>query len=337
MALAIIAVAAATAGAAVLFSGHGNVAAHSTPTTTASVAARGASTPAIPASTTTSTVPSFPPVPAPAPILSDGVRLPETLPASATPIKLPILQFHAVDSRPVRGSWGKRLTLDTQMFKTELDYLASHGYQPVTLEQVYAGMARLEPLPKNPVALTFDDGYLDNYTVAFPILHAHHFAATFFVITGAVGKPGYMTWADLRAMHADGMAIESHTVRHQNLDTLTDADLAAELTQSRAAIAAEVGQVPAALSYPGGDYDQRVAAATKVGGYLMAVTTRRGDLLGPSNPYAWPRTGVGPKETLSGFVHALEQIPTSHRQPSRKPLRAPHSMLHAQAAPGGSA
>jgi peptidoglycan/xylan/chitin deacetylase (PgdA/CDA1 family) len=242
-----------------------------------------------------------------------------------------------VDSRPVRGSRGKRLTLDTQMFKTELDYLASHGYQPVTLEQVYAGMARLEPLPKNPVALTFDDGYLDNYTVAFPILRAHHFAATFFVITGAVGKPGYMTWADLRAMHADGMAIESHTVHHQNLDTLTDADVAAELTQSRAAIAAEVGQVPAALSYPGGDYDQRVAAAAKAAGYLMAVTTRRGDLLGPSNPYAWPRTGMGPKETLSGFAHALEQIGTSHRQPSRKPLRAPHSMLHAQAAPAGSA
>jgi peptidoglycan/xylan/chitin deacetylase (PgdA/CDA1 family) len=252
------------------------------------------------------TLVAFPPVSSSAPLYDGGVRLPVALPAAAAALKLPILQFHAVGPRPIAGSWGARLTLPTSTFEAEMNYLTSHSYDPVTLEEVYAGMARLERLPADPIALTFDDGYLDDFTVAFPILRAHHFVATFFIITGAVGRPGYVTWADLRAMHAAGMAIESHTVHHDDLNTLSADSLTAELTQSRNAIAAEVGQVPAALSYPGGDYDRQVAAATKAAGYLMAVTAHPAKLVGPSNPFAWPRTGIGPRETLSNFAKVVE-------------------------------
>ena len=257
---------------------------------------------------TATTLVAFPSVSSTAPVYDRTVRLPATLPASSATLRLPILQFHAVGARPIAGPWGARLTLLTATFEAEMNHLAVYDYHPVTLEAAYAGMARLESLPANPIALTFDDGYQDDFTVVFPILREHHFVATFFIITGAVGRPGYMTWADVRAMHAAGMAIESHTVHHDNLDTLSAASLSAELTQSRDAIAAEVGQVPAALSYPGGDYDQRVAAAAKTAGYLMAVTVRPARLLGPSNPFAWPRTGIGPRETLANFAKAIEGI-----------------------------
>jgi hypothetical protein len=199
---------------------------------------------------TTTTLPSYPPVPARAPIFAEGVWLPATLPAPASAVELPILQYHAVHVRPIAGPWGRRLTLATARFQAEMDYLAGAGYHAVTLERVYAGMAHLRPLPRKPIALTFDDGYLDNFTVVFPILRTHHFLATFFVVTAAVGKPGYFTWADLRLMHAAGMAIESHTVHHGDLDILPTSSLAAELTQSRAAIAAELDQIPAVLAYP---------------------------------------------------------------------------------------
>ncbi len=295
---------------------HGRTPARSIPQTVAGPATARARADTSPAPTTTTTR-SSQPVPARFPIFAEGAWLPVTLPASASAVVLPILQYHAVDVRPIAGPWGRRLTLATARFKAEMDYLAGAGYHPVTLELAYAGMAHLRPLPRNPIALTFDDGYRDNYTVVFPILRAHHFVATFFVITAAVGRPGYLTWADLRLMHADGMAIESHTVHHEDLDVLPAPRLAAELTQSRATIAEEVGQMPAVLAYPGGDYNVRVAAAARAAGYLMAVLTHSGRLLSSVNTYLWPRMAIGARETPSGFVRALAGIARGRRQSSR--------------------
>lgn len=251
---------------------------------------------------------TYPALPASAPIYWRGVRLPSTLSFVSTSVKISILMFHAVAAKPIFGSAGRDLTVPTLRFEAEMDYLAKEGYTPVTLEELYAAMAGEAKLPAKPVALTFDDGYSSTYAVVLPILKTHHFVATFFVVTGVVGRPGFVTWAELRQMKAAGMAIESHTVHHLNLDMLSDAQLTLELTQSRAAIAAELGQVPAALSYPGGDYNQRVAVATKAAGYLFAVIAKPGSVLGPRNPYAWPRIGIGPKESLTNFAKAVEGI-----------------------------
>ena len=67
----------------------------------------------------------------------------------------------------------------TALFRAQVNFLATHGCHTVTLEQVYAAMLGLVPLPSKPVALTFGDGYQDNYTAVFPILQAHHFVTTF--------------------------------------------------------------------------------------------------------------------------------------------------------------
>lgn len=249
---------------------------------------------------------TYPAIPASTPIYWRGMRLPSTLSFVSASVKISILEFHAVAAKPIFGSDGRELTVPTLGFEAEMDYLAKQGYTPVTLEELYAAMAGEAKLPAKPVALTFDDGYLSTYTVALPILETHHFVATFFVVTGVVGRRGFVTWAELRTMRAAGMAIESHTVNHPNLDKLATGALAYELSQSRAAIAAEIGQVPAALAYPGGDYDQRVEAATKAAGYLLAVAAKPRSVLGPSNPYAWPRIGIGPRESLAIFAKAVE-------------------------------
>jgi peptidoglycan/xylan/chitin deacetylase (PgdA/CDA1 family) len=256
-------------------------------------------------STTTTTYPS---VPVNTPIYSGGVLLPSSLPDSPVRVKVPILVYHAVASLPIRGPAGKELTLPTPSFEAEMSYMLDHGYTPVTLEQIYLAMARKTKLPAKPVALTFDDGYGCIYNVVLPILEAHHIRATFFIISGNVGKLGFVTWDELRVMKAAGMAIESHTVHHKNLVTLSDAVLASELSQSRAAITAELGQVPAALSYPEGEWDKRVVAATRAAGYLIAVIGNSSSAPVLRNTYAWPRIGIDRYETLSNFAKALEGI-----------------------------
>ena len=229
--------------------------------------------------------------------------------ASATeaPLRVPILMYHYVDETPPdAGPHSADLTVPTAQFEAEMDYLAANGYHPVTLEEVYGAMAGKGWLPTKPVALTFDDGGLDNYTVAFPILQKHGFRATFFVITGSVGDPVCMDWEQLRVMHAAGMDIESHTVDHPDLRALDAARLAEELSRSRAVLATELGADSLILAYPQGRYNGTVIVAAQAAGYLAAVTTRLWWTSSSPSRYEWQRTRVSPGESLGAFGRALE-------------------------------
>ena len=240
---------------------------------------------------------------APAQVGVSGPVLPATLPASAPALKVPILMYHLVDfSPPPAGRWAAGLTVSTADFTAQMEYLARNGFQTVTLEDIYTAMAGGRALPPKPVAITFDDGYMDNYSVAFPILQAHGFVATFFVITGYVGNQACVTWEDLRAMQADGMAIESHTVDHKDLRSVDPQQLKAELAGSRETIAFHLGRTPLVLCYPSGKYDGKVIDAVQAAGYLMAVTTRPGTQLDPVSRYEWPRVRVSPGTSLQGFI-----------------------------------
>ena len=183
-----------------------------------------------------------------------------------------------------------------------MDYLASHEYHTVTVGEIYKAMTGAGTLPSKPVAITFDDGYLNQYTTAFPLLRSHSFVATFFVITGAVGEPGYLSWEELKSMQQAGMAIESHTVHHRNLTKLDDTQLAAELAGSRQDLRAHLGEDVRILAYPGGAYDQEVIAAAQAAGYVVGLTDQGGDTLTSDSLYAWPRIGIGPGETLTDFA-----------------------------------
>jgi peptidoglycan/xylan/chitin deacetylase (PgdA/CDA1 family) len=214
--------------------------------------------------------------------------------------------YHYVDDTPpAAGPQATELTVPTDQFEAEMDFLATNGYHPVTLEEAYACMARGERLPAKPVAITFDDGGLDNYTVAFPILQKHGFRATFFVITGCVGNRLCMTWDQLRDMHAAGMAVESHTVGHPDLRDLDAGRLAEELKGSRVALAWELGEDALILSYPQGRYNGTVIAAARAAGYAAAVTTRLWWTSSSPSQYAWQRTRVFPGESPAAFARAL--------------------------------
>jgi peptidoglycan/xylan/chitin deacetylase (PgdA/CDA1 family) len=229
-------------------------------------------------------------------------------PALVASLTVPILMYHYVDEiPPATGPDSPDLTVSPAQFEAEMDYLAVNGYHPVTLEEVYAAMAGRGQLPAKPVAITFDDGGRDNYTVAFPILQKHGFRATFFVITGFVGNRACMDWDQLRTMHAAGMAIESHTVTHPDLRALDAARLAEELSRSRDALAEELGEDALILSYPQGRYNATVIAAAQAAGYRAAVTTRLWWTSSSPSCYEWQRTQVSPGESLVVFGRALRR------------------------------
>lgn len=108
------------------------------------------------------------------------------------------------------------------------------------------------------LVLTFDDGNLDNYTNALPLLVSKGVAATFYLISGVVGTTGYMTWANAKAMHDAGMDMESHTHGHAYLTTLTQEQIENDAALSVAAFEANNLPAPQHIAYPYGDHNVKV-------------------------------------------------------------------------------
>jgi peptidoglycan/xylan/chitin deacetylase (PgdA/CDA1 family) len=224
---------------------------------------------------------------------------------SARSIQIPILVYHYVDFSPVPGSWGKQLTISPEQFLREMDFLIAAGYHTVTLDQAYRALSGLSELPPKPVIVTFDDGGLGDYTIAYRILRDKGLTATFFIVTDFVGTPRHASWPQLAEMAKAGMSIESHTVHHLDLTTLSDAQLAEELGASRSAIQQHLGVSVRFLAYPGGKFNLRVVAAARVAGYVACVTVVPGTALSVDGVYRWPRMSVSRWETLASFRKAL--------------------------------
>jgi len=229
------------------------------------------------------------------------------LPADAVRVHVPVLMYHYVDEEPPpKGPYADGLTVRTPDFVEELEYLVENGYQTVRLSDVYLAMAGVKELPEKPVALTFDDGGLDNYTVAFDLLRQHGQTATFFVITKTVGGDGQMTWEQLREMTKAGMSVQSHTVSHPDLTGASDERLRSELVDSRTAIAEAVDEPGYAFCYPAGAYNDRVVEAVRDAGYVMAVVTDKGTVLDPEAIFEIRRGRVQAHLSLAGFANLVD-------------------------------
>lgn len=228
------------------------------------------------------------------------------LPEDARRIRVPVLMYHYVDDEPPpKGPYSDGLTVRTPDFVEELEYLVENGYQTVRLADVYLAMAGVKELPEKPVALTFDDGGSDNYSVAFRLLKEYGQTATFFVITKTVGGDGQMTWEQLREMTEAGMSVQSHTFSHPDLTGVSDARLRSELVDSRTAITEAVGEPGYALCYPAGAYDERVIEAVRDAGYAMAVVTDKGEALDPEAIFEIRRGRVQAHLSLAGFANLI--------------------------------
>lgn len=176
--------------------------------------------------------------------------------AAAGRQRVSILCYHRVDDR-LRDN----VTLGREQFDRQIALIKRH-YQVVRADAIVRG--EIDRTCDRPiVAVTFDDGYLDNYTNARPILNRHGVPATFFVSTGIVdttrefqhdiekgvrGLPN-MSWDQIRELHADGHEIGAHTVNHVNIAKVDDTTAERELTEALARVRSEIGVQEVAYAY----------------------------------------------------------------------------------------
>ncbi|MFL5767601.1 MAG: polysaccharide deacetylase family protein [Actinomycetota bacterium] len=189
-----------------------------------------------------------------------GLLAPASLARSREPGLL-VLGYHRVGARMER-----EMDLPLAVFEEQMRYLAEHR-EVVPLAE---GVRRLaSPLEHDVVAITFDDGYREVYTQAWPVLRDLGLPATVFLATGFVegtdpapirsgagdrgAPPLPLMWEDVGELHASGfVAIGSHSRSHRSFDTLSRAEAAEECAASRATIERRTGAEVETLAYPGG-------------------------------------------------------------------------------------
>jgi peptidoglycan/xylan/chitin deacetylase (PgdA/CDA1 family) len=207
--------------------------------------------------------------------------------------------------------------IERARFAEQMAWLAASGLVVRPLAEALAALR--QPSGAGPiVALTFDDGYHSLYTHAQPILAQYGFAATLFLTTGAVGQPSYdgeppefacsaprgdrpLTWAELRALAGAGWAIEAHGCTHRSLAGLAPAELAQELSQSRADIARHVGHEAQYYAFPYGSYDRRTLRALAEAGYAAGLSVHTGPATPASDWRRLPRLEVTADCDLATF------------------------------------
>ena len=187
---------------------------------------------------------------------------------------VPVLNYHQVEDKD-----GNPLTLYCDQFDQQMAYLAEEGYHTITLDEMMDAAENGTPLPEKPVVITLDDGYVDNYEYAYPILKKYGFKATIFLINDFTGVyPNYLTWEQIREMQDSGLIdFESHTMTHANLSELTSCDeLHHEIADSREALSKKLGKEIDYIAYPGGRVTDAVEEVTRDAGYRGGFTVHYG-------------------------------------------------------------
>jgi peptidoglycan/xylan/chitin deacetylase (PgdA/CDA1 family) len=169
---------------------------------------------------------------------------------------IPYLMYHSIGIVP---GWDKDVCIPEELFKEHLQYFHDNGYRIVSAAEARNMLLAGENVEKT-VAMTFDDGYNNNYTAAYPLLKQYGYHATFFVIGNSVGAEDYMTFEQLKEMHDNGMEIGSHSMSHDPLNIIALHYLPWEIYQPINVVHQHLGFYIEGLAYPNGAYNAAVLA-----------------------------------------------------------------------------
>jgi peptidoglycan/xylan/chitin deacetylase (PgdA/CDA1 family) len=192
-------------------------------------------------------------------------------------VKPLVVCYHAVSD-----TWPHMLAVTPEAFETQLRLLLQQGYRAVDAPEALRGEGKL-------LHVTFDDAFT-SVRNALPALAELGVPATVFACSGYADDPRplgvpeladelhthadelrTMSWDELRELDGlDGIAVESHTVSHPHLPSLSDQELAGELHASKRRLEEELGRRCRFLAHPFGDCDDRVRAAARDAGYEAA-------------------------------------------------------------------
>lgn len=193
-------------------------------------------------------------------------------------------------------------------FESHLAYFREAGYHTISLDDLRYALAQGRPLPEQPIILTFDDGYVDNYNNAFPLLRKYGMTGNFFLITDPIdqGNSQYLSWSQVEEMAAAGQFFGSHTRTHPDLRNRSTDYLMWQILGSTEAIQKHLGYRPHWAAYPSGRYDDRVIAAFRSANYWGGLSTEAGVDHSLDDIYQLTRLRIQSRYTAGGLKALLQ-------------------------------
>jgi len=235
--------------------------------------------------------------------------------------RIPVLMYHSIKSDELYALLpsANPMIISESAFREQMRYLYENNFTPLTSAQLMDFLFYFGELPENPVVLTFDDGYLDNYLFAAPIMREFGMSGMMFLITAEIPESTpqmviyptpLMSWNELLAV-TDVFELGSHTHDMHRfvggsaiLETASEAEIRADLRRSFE----EPLTLLTGFVYPYGRYSNAAIAALQAEGVRFAFTTREAYVRRSSNPMLLPRFGVYPDTTIEEFSRIVRGL-----------------------------
>lgn len=204
----------------------------------------------------------------------------------------PILMYHSVN--PVENPYIKRLIVHPDSFEMQMAFFKRHNYNVVPLTALVEMIARKQAIPARTVAITFDDGYKDNYRYAFPVLKKYNLPATIFVIIDEIGRSDRLSWQEIKEMLASGLiSIGSHALGPEPLVKIQpESELRKQIFVSKEILEQRLATEVKLFSYPEGMFNDRIRKLVIDAGYVGAVATSPGKQFSPDDVFALKRLRI---------------------------------------------
>jgi peptidoglycan/xylan/chitin deacetylase (PgdA/CDA1 family) len=174
------------------------------------------------------------------------------------------------------------------------------------MAQLNAHLKDRAPLPIRPILITFDDGWVEDYSIAFSALKKHNFVGTFFAYTQPLDRsPLYLSWKQIEEMSGAGMSFQAHTLTHPHLRELSAENMTREIAESKRILETRLNKPVVSFAYPFGEYNTAVIDAVKRAGFASAVTIDPGYRQRVDRIYQLQRIRTSYNDSLDSFAARL--------------------------------
>lgn len=228
--------------------------------------------------------------------------------------RVPILMYHRVCTDGPEALAPYRVM--PAAFEAQLQVLRRHAYYTIGSDDLLEAIQSGRPFQGRPVMLTFDDGYTDFYTDAWPLLRRYGFFAEVFIVTERVGgtadwdkqygEPApLMPWQAIRELAANGIRFGSHLATHTRVELLSEDEMLREARESRRTLGAQLGRDIVSISLPFGGGDQSTFSLLERCGYRIEFGTLPGTATTSDAPMGLPRIEIFNTDDVASFACKL--------------------------------
>lgn len=221
---------------------------------------------------------------------------------SDTPIYFPILMYHHI-ADVVDGN---TLYVPEDEFRMEMQALKDAGYYTLSPEEAYRVLTKNESPAEKIVWITFDDGYMNNYQAAVPILTELEMKGTINIISSANDGVDYISNEQLLELNKNPLiSLQSHTVSHLDLSGLDFDSQTSELSDSRQSISELLGKDITSICYPSGRYNDETLSIAETSGYKLGLTTNGGLASSNDGLYSLNRVRISYGHSKDTFLNQI--------------------------------